>query len=905
MPAIRDFSRVITTTAATSITCDLPDYQANDLLLFMVSVDTATGAIVTAPSAEGTWTQLAFSSTNAPGTIIYGRIMTGTTATTVSVTWTNSETANACVISVRDVDTNATLSGNSIHAISAITSVTGFSGTAPTVSVSKANCLVLYHVTNYGATSVNGAALAIPSFIEGPVTLLYAADGANHSDGVGWTVNAPASGTTPNNVKVSQLVAASPTQYVVTIAVAGPTGGATVIPGYCAADLSSYINPLNGTTTYNNHGAWAGSATTYFGTTLDRNIVPAGTTLGNAATVTALTDYGVNPFHSAARITGPTNKTWFGAALPIGTGSFPNCTGKNVICHVMPSTPVSIQTTMPVTALKAAGIAFGMSSSATAVAWKMFHVHGAETAFGVSRTPIVINSSANTGVIQSAAQFTGSSGAGTFTAGQYIYVGSTWATATKRGVISVVGGTTAAPIITYSLIANSSGVFSEFANGDAVKEYTGTANGDATCTAGTPTVLNPASLQAFGFAVASNVTAPIWAFASLWMLDTTTVAGGNSAEPLDMPQIVRAAATGHERMSVIQQGASQMLLMQPIQIGNGGTAPVYLKLENTAIEIPAQYNKSTKQVFYCSADNVAGITYYAGASDTIIHRNSVVSSPNKFHWVIHASSSGSATYDFSNLKIIGAGTVTMNSGVTLTSVTFDSCDQIASVGNTFTTCTFNQSTAIATQGALNIVSSGADNTAKISYLNTHVGKLSSCTFSNNTTPEGALRIEYTGTAQAVSLDMANVKFSGNTKDIYWVAPSGCNLTLNLTAGANPTTYTATNGNTVSFSQSNAFTISNVYPGSEIRVFRTSDQVELCGVETIGTSTPSNGVVADDTENTGKKKFTYTHANSSLAVYVVVIHDSYQYLRQDYTLKNETQNLLVSQIIDRNYSDPNG
>lgn len=87
--------------------------------------------------------------------------------------------------------------------------------------------------------------------------------------------------------------------------------------------------------------------------------------------------------------------------------------------------------------------------------------------------------------------FTGSSGSGTFNSGNYIYVGATWATATKRGKITAVGGSGASPVLTYYLLGDP---ITDFANSDAIKEYTGTADGDATCTAGTPANAGPAAL---------------------------------------------------------------------------------------------------------------------------------------------------------------------------------------------------------------------------------------------------------------------------------------------------------------------------------------------------------------------------------------------------------------------------
>jgi len=81
--------------------------------------------------------------------------------------------------------------------------------------------------------------------------------------------------------------------------------------------------------------------------------------------------------------------------------------------------------------------------------------------------------------------FTGSTGVNTFNVGNAIYVGASWAAATKKGVITAVGGSVAAPVIEYYPV----GDLTDFANTDAVKEYdyVAEADGDATCTAAAPT----------------------------------------------------------------------------------------------------------------------------------------------------------------------------------------------------------------------------------------------------------------------------------------------------------------------------------------------------------------------------------------------------------------------------------
>jgi len=229
---------------------------------------------------------------------------------------------------------------------------------------------------------------------------------------------------------------------------------------------------------------------------------------------------------------------------------------------------------------------------------------------------------------------------------------------------------------------------------------------------------NAASITEIGLMVSSKIVAANWLVGSIWALDTCTIAGGIAASPLNLPQIVATYADGHERRSAIRQGANQALFLGPVQIGDGGTNPFYLSLDATAIEFPRQYNKNEKEVYYNSVDNYAGLIYYPGAADTVKHINSVISSTSRYKWGLHSSASASASYDFSGLSVIGAGTITLNKAITVTGLTINDYSTIDAssltlvsstikavpVGNdsvttnsttTFTGCTLNVSTVTA------------------------------------------------------------------------------------------------------------------------------------------------------------------------------------------------------------------
>lgn len=441
----------------------------------------------------------------------------------------------------------------------------------PTMTTERDNSLIFYAAANSGSGTT-------PSIVEGPCTLLVAKDGSSHSDGAAWGFLHTA-GTTPNNVGKSTMGTGA-AQTLSVMAVNPPSTGATVIPGYCVSDGSTYISPMTGAA-YNSDIAPVNTVTSAFGSTLN------GKTLSAGGTTYTRADTGINTYHAMANCLGLTTvNTWAGVRLTFAAAK--DLSSKNILIHMQPYLPIDIQTTDSVALEGTMGVAVGFGSTAN-TNYKVWHVGGANSSLGIQRhAPIIIHPS---------------------------YAGA-------------------------GLIQN-----------------TGT--------------LNAASVVELGVMVSCKVVAASWLFGSMWALDTTVVAGGNATETLGIVGIVSAIAAGHERRSVIAQGSSQFMIFQPVQIGDGGTSPVYLSLDGTALEFPQQYSKAAKNVGYCSIDNECGLLYYAGASDTIIHKNSVISSASRFHWGLHASSSTSATYDFSGLSVIGAGTITLGRAITITGLTIN------------------------------------------------------------------------------------------------------------------------------------------------------------------------------------------------------------------------------------------
>lgn len=378
--------------------------------------------------------------------------------------------------------------------------------------------------------------------------------------------------------------------------------------------------------------------------------------------------------------------------------------------------------------------------------------------------------------------------------------------------------------------------------------------------------LDATSIDAFGFWVASTgVTTTVWQFYSLWVLDTTTIAGGNVSASVDIKGIINAAAIGHERRSVIGQGVNQALVLQPLQFGNGGTNPIYLDLNATAIEFPQQYNLLSKNVYYCSADNVAGLTYYAGPNDTIKHRNSVISSPSEYHWRIHPSSSLSASYDFSGLSVIGAGDVQLRKVTTFDQMTFAECDTVTQNTASISNCVFNSSFASS------------------SLICDSPNVVSGCSFISAGTGHG-IQIITTGTFSFIGNTFTGYGSTGTT-DAAVYNNSGGSVTLNIGGGGSTPTYRNGVGASTTINNNVNVTLTGLKNPSEVRVYTAGTQTELAGQENV----------------TGGS-FAFS-IGSGVSIDISILALGYQNQRiLAYSTATDTT-LPISQQLDRQYANP--
>ena len=796
-----------------------------------------------------------------------------------------------------------------------------FTSVSPTTIVSGQTVLVSGSPTTTIAGTISLSTTATNTFTLGTATTLFVGEQiaisgtfstgslTGYVSGTTYYIIAT-NGTTTFTVSTS-LGGAATAATASTGAITGITITVIPITGYVAPLGNAYvISATNGSSTFTltNPGGAAlatvnGSATSGLTFTYTAPYW-GGNTVSTAIQVSSTTDVGINSYHSLGTISTPvtpTVGTWYGAVLQPNYPFGINVGTKNILVHTRPSTPKILQTTPSIVAPTTKGLAIGLSSSMSNTAMKVYHVHGASTLWNSSTyVPLVVNSG---------------------------YTGN--------GVLQTTGSLTTSTILNVGLFTS-------------------------------------------GFNLATT-----WQFGSLWTLDTTVVCGGNAANPVNIAGLLKAAATGKERLSILEQGVSQALILQPIQFGQGATGaagggePIYLNLDSSVIEFPKQYDIASSQVYYCSTDNIAGLTYYAGPSDTIIHTNGVISSQSKFFWGFNAATSISASYQFDGTILTGAGQVTLNANVNINQFTFNQCVEAAqasftaslttssisgttlTVGavasgviqigmvlvgtgiaqgttiisgsalswqvsqsqtvssttitailkNTLSNSFFSKTTAGSTQGAY-LISGATQN--EIQY---GLDKLTNTNFANCTASSGALHLQYTGAASTITANTSSLTFSTNTKDIYWDAPAGSTLNLNLTGTANPTTSLATNSNTVNLRKIRTLSISGIVDSSNVSIYaQSSPTVAIAGPTTVGSATVGTLVnslaITADSVNSGRYVATYTYIyTTDTPVNVVVLNvgsggtGGYQALRPTSSLTNAGAAITVNQITDRQYSNP--
>jgi hypothetical protein len=271
--------------------------------------------------------------------------------------------------------------------------------------------------------------------------------------------------------------------------------------------------------------------------------------------------------------------------------------------------------------------------------------------------------------------------------------------------------------------------------------------------------------------------------------------------------------------------------------------------------------------------------------------NVVMTSPGVGNTVAATASPGSlevvdnATVAFTGCSFTDMTTFIFNDGTNsnvLTNTTFRRCDKITTGGATLEGCVIDDSNNTTTH----VLTASPSAAAKIS--NTE--------FISSGTGNG---LEIGGTASNITL--TGLDFSGYSttvdanKAIYVNIASG-SMTINISGGSGVTasSHVRTAGATVTVSADVTVTFTGMKDDTEVRVYKTSDDTEIAGIEDVTAGTTNN------------RSFAWS-APAATNVYYVIHHWSgtapfYQTIRKEgYIVPATNTEVGINQLVNRNAS----
>ena len=339
----------------------------------------------------------------------------------------------------------------------------------------------------------------------------------------------------------------------------------------------------------------------------------------------------------------------------------------------------------------------------------------------------------------------------------------------------------------------------------------------------------------------------------------------------------------------------------PIQIG--GSNSVHLDLDSFALsfaELTTEtdaFNSNPRCNIHVD-ENYLGLIFDGRSGDSIKLTNGIISATDSWRFEFLNTASADCIWDFSNTALINA-TVILKDVTEFNSMTFRNCSSISIDNCTVNDSIFQSSATVEANGATmsgnTFINSTGINALTVDST-AEINNISNCSFVNNTR---AIKITIAGT-----YNLDNLQFSGNTYDIE-NASTGL-VTIRNVNGSNATTFTNTNGGSTVIVEPFTFEVSNIISGTEVRILRQSDLVELASAEVVS-ATPSgvsNATISSDLDNAGRYVLTYNYDYSTdIPVFVVIYNTQYKALRVPFVLKGTDSVLQAAQQFDRQYQNP--
>ena len=280
-------------------------------------------------------------------------------------------------------------------------------------------------------------------------------------------------------------------------------------------------------------------------------------------------------------------------------------------------------------------------------------------------------------------------------------------------------------------------------------------------------------------------------------------------------------------------------------------------------------------------------------------------------------STGGSTFNNNTLNTVTTANISTlaSSGLILISVT------TPNISSALTDCSFTEcgEVDISAQPLASVTTCSFINTTAAIALTADPADIDACSFQGDGTSHAvdigtyaasasvSWNSTFSGTYAGTSVASNATSTAGDSEVILVNVASGQTLTINVQDGVAAPTYRNTGPGTVIVQQSVTFIVSNVIDGSEVDIIDRDTGTQLATVETIGASPVgvNSLVVAADPNNAGRFQASYAYSGSDAPINakIVVMNFDFQHYAQNVTLTSSDGGLLVSQIIDRNYLDP--
>jgi hypothetical protein len=330
-----------------------------------------------------------------------------------------------------------------------------------------------------------------------------------------------------------------------------------------------------------------------------------------------------------------------------------------------------------------------------------------------------------------------------------------------------------------------------------------------------------------------------------------SVVGGTSIDPVRLEDVYLADLG----RGVTRKVSGVYYFTSAIQFGaTSGTTNCYFNILNQIVVFEdAPVNANLYSITFASASTNTTAINISG---------SVIKSANTAtRFDLAATDANLNSFSLDSSTLANGDAISFKAGQSITNNVFQNCNTITPSTATFTGNTVSNSTTAT--GCLVLPTTGMG--------------VSDCTFIGNT---AAIRITAAG-----DYIFTNMNFSGNTTDVYVTATTG---TVNITVSGtgNCSTYISAGATVNIITGTRKFKLTGIVAGSEVRVFRSSDQYEYYGSES----------------STGTDEFTYTYT-TDIPVYVMIVNNAYEHLRINATLVNADTTIPVQQRIDRWYLNP--